>query len=58
MPDYKRMYALLCGAMDDAIELLEKRPETEEISNRLRDALLGAEDMYIDASETEDGEMT
>ena len=50
MPDYKKMYALLCGAIDDAIDLLEQIPEAEEISQALQDALFKAEEIYIETS--------
>ena len=47
MPDYERMYALLCGAVDNAIDALEKVPAAEHISRSLQAALLEAEEIYI-----------
>ena len=47
MADYERMYALLCGAVDDAIDALEKVPAAEHISQALQSALLEAEEIYI-----------
>lgn len=50
MADYKKMYAILCKAIDDAIDPLEQIPEAKRISKDLQDALLGAEEIYIDTS--------
>ena len=50
MPDYERMYALLCGAVDDAIDSLEKVPAAEHISQSLQAALLETEEIYIRTS--------
>lgn len=61
MPDYERMYALLCGAVDKAIDSLEKMPEAEHISQALQAALLKAEEIYIETApyldESEDSKM-
>ena len=32
MPDYKRMYALLCGAIDKVIDPLEQIPAAEHMN--------------------------
>ena len=50
MPDYERMYALLCGAVDEAIDSLEKIPAAEHISQSLQAALLEAEEIYIETA--------
>ena len=50
MPDYRKMYAVLCGAIDDAIEPLEKIPEAAQIAQALQNALYEAEEIYIDTS--------
>ena len=50
MADYEKMYALLCGAVDDAIDSLEKIPAAEHISQSLQAALLEAEEIYIRTS--------
>lgn len=50
MADYKKMYAILCKAIDDAIDPLEQIPEAKWISKALHDALLEAEDIYIDTT--------
>ena len=47
MPDYKKMYAILCGAASDALDAL---PETEEnVAGRalLQEALEKAEELFI-----------
>lgn len=47
MPDYKKMYVVLCGAIDKAINPLEQISEAEQISKSLKDALIEAEEIYI-----------
>ena len=47
MPDYEKMYALLCGAIDDVIDPLEKIPLARDCVRRLKAALLEAEEIYI-----------
>ena len=49
MADYNKMYAVLCKAIDDAIDPLEQIPEAEQIAKKLQDALLEAEEMYIES---------
>lgn len=51
MPDYEKMYAILCGAASDALDAL---PETEENGPGraiLQEALDQAEELYIADSE-------
>lgn len=50
MSDYKRMYALLCGAIDKVIDPLEQIPAAEHILETLQDALLDAEEIYIETT--------
>ena len=50
MPDYRKMYAILCRAIDAVIEPLEIFPETQPEARRLRRALLDAEEVYIASS--------
>lgn len=50
MIDYKKMYAILCGAVDEVIEPLEQIPMARSAAGILREALLQAEDVYIDSS--------
>lgn len=47
MPDYERMYALLCGAIDDVIDPLERIPLAYDCVQQLKAALLEAEEIYI-----------
>lgn len=51
MPDYEKMYALLCAAIDDAIAPLEQITAAQPIAERLVAALNAAEDIYIDTAE-------
>ena len=41
------MYALLCGAIDDALERLENIPQARGETESLKAALLKAEEMYV-----------
>lgn len=50
MADYRKMYAVLCKAVDDAIEPLEALPPAQQIVEKLRMALLEAEEIYITTS--------
>ncbi len=58
MADYKKMYAVLCGAIDQVIEPLEQIPLAWPSAQALRKALLQAEDIYVASTtyvqETED----
>ena len=48
MADYEKMYGLLCRAADDALSIIEDRPQdTAAAAELLRAALLAAEDVYI-----------
>ena len=47
MADYKKMYAVLCGAIDDVIEPLRQIPLARPVLNKLQSALLEAEEIYI-----------
>lgn len=46
--DYKKMYAVLCGTVDDAIDELETIPLALPAATSLRNALLQTEEIYID----------
>lgn len=50
MADYKKMYAVLCGAIDGMIDELERSPLTLSMAKRLNTALLEAEKIYVDTS--------
>ena len=45
MADYQKLYALLCGVIDDVIDPLEL-----PYAKKLRRALVQAEELYIDTS--------
>lgn len=53
MPDYRKMYAILCGAVDDVIDPLEQIPLAVPYAGKLRRALLEAEEVYIEDGEEE-----
>ena len=51
MPDYPKMYALLCGAASDAIDLIGAG-RAEQAMQLLQSALLEAEELYVEADAT------
>ena len=57
MADYRKMYYVLCKAIDEVIDLLDQIPLARPYAGQLQKALLEAEDIYIDttpyAEETE-----
>ena len=48
MADYQKMYATLCGAIDDVIDPLEHIPLAYPQAKALRAALLRAEEIYLE----------
>ena len=50
MPDYPHMYAILCAAASDAIDLIADG-KSESAVNLLQSALTSAEDLYINAED-------
>ena len=50
MADYKKMYAILCGAIDDVIDTLEEIPLAFSSAKILRNALEQAEEIYIETT--------
>jgi hypothetical protein len=48
MADYKKMYAVLCGTVDDVIDELETIPLALPAATSLRNVLLQTEEIYID----------
>ncbi len=50
MPNYEKMYAILCGAIDDVIDPLERIPLATPSVKVLRDVLLKTEEIYIETS--------
>ena len=51
MADYKKMYITLCAAVDKAIDQLEKLPCSAPQTMLLKNALLEAEEIYIQTEE-------
>ena len=47
MDEYKKMYAVLCGAIDEVIEPLKAIPEAHREVQKLQNALLTAEEIFI-----------
>lgn len=50
MADYQKMYAVLCGAIDDVLDGLRTIPLAQPYARQLYAALLDAEDIYIDTT--------
>ena len=61
MANYKKMYAVLCAAVDEVIDPLEKIPLAAPQARKLREALREAEDISIKTTvyfeETEDAQI-
>ena len=55
MADYRKMYAILCGAIDDVIDPLERIPLAIAQARRLCAALEEAEEVYLFSTEREAG---
>ena len=53
MPDYKKIYHILCAAASEALDALPDEPANAAGRETLQNALNAAEDVYID---TADGE--
>ena len=57
MADYRKMYYVLCKAIDDVIDPLDRIPLAKPYAEQLQKALLEAEEIYINttpyAEETE-----
>lgn len=50
MPNYEKMYAVLCGAIDDVMDELARIPLARPSVERLHSALEQAEEIYIRTS--------
>ena len=50
MADYKKMYFSLCKAIDDVIDPLERIPLARPYAQELQNALLEAEEIYINTT--------
>lgn len=51
MPDYKKMYATLCGAIDDVLDELNRIPLAAPYAKKLQKALFDAEELFIETSD-------
>jgi len=51
MTDYAKLYARLCGAIDEVLDELGTIPEARRAREKLQAAILDAEAQYLDASE-------
>lgn len=51
MQDFEKMYAILCGAIDDVIEPLEHIPRARPYAHARTAALLEAEERYLSAAD-------
>ena len=50
MADYQKMYATVCAAASEAVDELENIPLEMQCRDRLKAALLKAEDIYIETT--------
>ena len=50
MADYRKMYHVLCKAIDDVIDPLERIPLARPYTQQLQNALLEAEEIYISST--------
>ena len=48
MIEYEKMYAVLCGAIDTALELLEQNADAAQVAASLQAALSKTENMSLE----------
>ena len=53
MTDYAKLYARLCGAIDEVLDELGTIPEARRAREKLQAAILDAEAQYLDTAEEE-----
>lgn len=51
MTDYAKLYARLCGAIDEVLDELGTIPEAQHAWGKLQAAILDAEALYLDTEE-------
>ena len=51
MTDYAKLYARLCGAIDEVLDEWGTIPEARRAREKLQAAILDAEAQYLDAAE-------
>ena len=54
MPDYKKMYHILCAAASEALDELPDEPANAAGRETLQTALNEAEDVYIETADEEE----
>ena len=54
MPDYMKMYSVLCKAIDDVIDPLERIPLAQPSAEALKSALYEAEEIYMETWECQE----
>ncbi len=52
VPCYGKMYAVLCGAASEAIDILQEAQDPERAVSVLQKALWDAEELYISGEES------
>lgn len=52
MLNYQKLYAILCGAISDALDLLPPLPENAKGLALLENAILETEAQYIESAES------
>ena len=52
MPDYKKMYHILCAAASEALDKLPETPDNAAGRDILQNALYEAEELYLSAEDT------
>ena len=53
MTDYAKLYARLCGAIDEVLDELGTIPEARRAREKLQAAIRDAEAQYLDTAEEE-----
>ena len=51
MTNYAKLYARLCGAIDEVLDELGTIPEAQHAREKLQAAILDAEAQYLDTAE-------
>ena len=51
MTNYAKLYARLCGAIDEVLDELGMIPEAQHAREKLQTAILDAEAQYLDTAE-------
>lgn len=51
MTDYEKLYARLCGAIDEVLDELGTIPKAQHAWGKLQAAILDAEAQYLDTEE-------